>query len=147
MRTGPQASRQIQGIEVADTPQHIDDILDFYRKSQVVIAILKVVEVLTPKLKLRAGAAYEISPVQDATERLVQIPDADRIWASIGGTYQFSETMAFNFGYSHVFVQDATLERNLTTGTPPTLFANTSSSVDIFSVGFSMKLGGSSGLK
>ena len=102
---------------------------------------------VNPKLKLRAGAAYEISPVQDATERLVQIPDADRIWASIGGTYQFSETMAFNFGYSHVFVQDATLERNLTTGTPPTLFANTSSSVDIFSVGFSMKLGGSSGLK
>ena len=102
---------------------------------------------VSPKLALRAGAAYEISPVQDATERLVQIPDADRIWASVGGTYQFTDTMALNFGYSHVFVQDASLERNLTTGTPPTLFANTRSSVDVFSVGFSMKLGGPSGLK
>ncbi len=97
---------------------------------------------VNPQLKLRAGAAYEISPVQDPTERLVQIPDADRIWASIGGTYQFSETTALNFGYSHVFVQDASLERNLTTGTPPTLFANTKSSVDVFSVGFTMKWGG-----
>ncbi len=97
---------------------------------------------VSPKLALRAGAAYEISPVQDATERLVQVPDADRIWLSIGGTYQFSETMAFNFGYSHVFVEDASLERNLTTGTPPTLFADTSSSVDVFSVGFTMKWGG-----
>jgi long-chain fatty acid transport protein len=101
----------------------------------------------SPKLTLRAGAAYEISPVQDPTERLVQIPDADRIWASIGGTYQFNDTMAMNFGYSHVFVQDASLERNLTTGTPPTLFAKTSSSVDIFSVGFTMKWGGPTGLK
>jgi long-chain fatty acid transport protein len=97
---------------------------------------------VSPKITLRAGAAYEISPVQDATERLVQIPDADRIWASVGGTYRFSDTTSFNFGYSHVFVQDASLERNLTTGTPPTLFAKTSSSVDVFSVGVTMKWGG-----
>lgn len=97
---------------------------------------------INPKLTLRAGAAYEISPVQDPTERLVQIPDADRIWASIGGTYQYSDTVAVNFGYSHVFVQDATLQRNLTTGTPPTLFADTKSSVDVFSVGLTMKWGG-----
>ena len=102
---------------------------------------------VSPKLALRAGAAYEISPVQDPTERLVQIPDADRIWASVGGTYHFNETMAMNFGYSHVFVQDAKLERNLTTGTPPTLFANTRSSVDVFSVGFTMKWGAPSVLK
>lgn len=102
---------------------------------------------VSPKLALRAGAAYEISPVQDATERLVQIPDADRVWVSVGGTYLFSETMAFNFGYSHVFVQDASLERNLTTGTPPTLFAKTSSSVDVFSVGLTMKWGGPPELK
>ena len=102
---------------------------------------------VSPKLALRAGAAYEISPVQDPTERLVQIPDADRVWVSVGGTYRFSETTAMNFGYSHVFVQDATLERNLTTGTPPTLFAKTSSSVDVFSVGLTMKWGGEPGLK
>jgi long-chain fatty acid transport protein len=102
---------------------------------------------VNPKLTLRAGGAYEISPVQDPTERLVQIPDADRIWASIGGTYQISDMTALIFGYSHVFVQDASLQRNLTTGTPPTLFANTRSSVDIFSVGLTMKWGGAPGLK
>jgi long-chain fatty acid transport protein len=94
------------------------------------------------KLTLRAGGAYEISPVQEASERLVQIPDANRIWASVGGTYRFTDATALNFGYSHVFVQDASLERNLTTGTPPTLFADTRASVDIFSLGLTMKWGG-----
>ena len=43
---------------------------------------------VNPKLTLRAGGAYETSPIHDATERLVQLPDADRIWLSLGGTYR-----------------------------------------------------------
>jgi long-chain fatty acid transport protein len=54
-------------------------------------------------LTLRSGLAYEISPVQDATERSTRIPDRDRLWASMGATYKWSEKMAFDLGYSHIF--------------------------------------------
>ena len=56
-------------------------------------------------LTLRAGAAYEKSPVPDAT-RTVRVPDNDRYWLSLGASYQFSEKMRANFAYSHVFIED-----------------------------------------
>jgi long-chain fatty acid transport protein len=77
----------------------------------------------------------------------VQIPDADRVWLSLGGTYRINDMTALNFGYSHVFVEDASLQRNLTTGNPPTLFADAHSSVDIVSVGLTMKLGATAPVK
>jgi long-chain fatty acid transport protein len=72
----------------------------------------------------------------------VQIPDADRIWVSFGGTYRINDATALNFGYSHVFVEDASLQRATATGAAPILFADTSASVDIVSVGLTMKWGG-----
>ena len=33
------------------------------------------------KLTLRTGVAFEKSPIQNATERLIQVPDSDRWWA------------------------------------------------------------------
>ena len=57
-------------------------------------------------LTLRAGAAYEKSPVPDAT-RTVRIPDNDRYWLSLGASYQFSEKMRANLAYSHVFIKDS----------------------------------------
>ena len=59
------------------------------------------------KLTVRAGVAYEESPIQDAEARLLQVPDADRIWASIGATYKWSESTLINVAYSHVFVEEA----------------------------------------
>jgi long-chain fatty acid transport protein len=56
-------------------------------------------------LTLRAGAAYEKSPVPDAT-RSVRVPDNDRIWLSAGASYRFSEKMVANLAYSHVFIDD-----------------------------------------
>jgi len=100
---------------------------------------------VNPKLTLRAGAAYEISPIQNPSERLVQLPDADRVWLSLGGTYKLSEATSLNFGYSHVFVDDASLERTNATQVAPKLFADTSASADIVSVGLTMKWGGAPG--
>ncbi|MBN9246377.1 MAG: outer membrane protein transport protein, partial [Hyphomicrobium sp.] len=40
----------------------------------------------SPLLTLRSGVAYELSPIQDASERLVQVPDNNRVWLSIGGS-------------------------------------------------------------
>ncbi len=92
------------------------------------------------KLTVRAGGAYELSPIQDPSQRLFQLPDADRIWASIGASYKYNEKFTFDFAYSHVFVEDSTLRRTTSDGNPG-LFstAAANSSVDILSVGLKSK--------
>lgn len=93
------------------------------------------------KLTIRAGGAYEISPIDQPTSRLTQLPDADRIWASVGATYKWNEAMTFDFAYSHVFVDDARFARSPSSDINPTLFAGTAdSAVDIISVGMKMRL-------
>jgi long-chain fatty acid transport protein len=54
-------------------------------------------------LTLRTGLGYEWSPI-DTGNRQVLLPDADRLWASIGMTYHFSNKLSFDAGYSHGFV-------------------------------------------
>jgi long-chain fatty acid transport protein len=97
----------------------------------------------SPKVTLRAGVAYEISPIQNASERLLQLPDADRFWASIGGTYKYSDFITFNVGYTHIFVEDADIERLPASTSPPLttllLTGSVESSVDIVSVGWTTK--------
>ncbi len=60
----------------------------------------------SPALTLRAGLAYDFSPVTDDV-RGVRISDADRLWVSGGFSYKFSEQLRFDFGYTHIFVADA----------------------------------------
>ena len=59
-----------------------------------------------PQLALRAGVAYELSPVTDQV-RGPAIPDANRTWLSVGATYQYSAKVSLDFAYSHVFVKAA----------------------------------------
>jgi long-chain fatty acid transport protein len=61
---------------------------------------------MNPRMALRAGAAYEISPVSDSV-RNPGVPDADRTWLSIGGTYKYSAKTTIDLAYSHVFVKSA----------------------------------------
>lgn len=55
-----------------------------------------------PKLALRAGIAYELSPVPDET-RSPRLPDTNRLWLSGGFTYNFTPQFAMDFAYSHIF--------------------------------------------
>ncbi len=58
------------------------------------------------QLTARVGLAYETSPVPDTT-RGPRLPDSDRIWASIGASYQFTPNIALDIGYTHIFFKDA----------------------------------------
>lgn len=60
----------------------------------------------SPDLTLRTGIGYEISPIDGATTRLVQDPDSDRLWTSIGASYKTSAVTRWDFSYSHVFLKD-----------------------------------------
>lgn len=96
----------------------------------------------SPKLSLRAGVAYEESPIQDDASRLIQLPDADRVWASIGATYHWSDTTKINLAYSHVWVEDADIERESLVGPGAGTFTGSAedNGADIISVGVTTKL-------
>lgn len=88
-------------------------------------------------LTLRGGVAYEISPADDAESRIVQVPDADRVWLSAGASYKYSEWTTLDFAYSHVFVED---EQFNTAGSFGTLSGDVESHADIVTVGVRSKL-------
>lgn len=96
-------------------------------------------------LTLRAGAAYEISPVPDST-RTPRIPDADRIWVSAGASIKATERLSLDLAYSHIFVDEAPM--NLTVAGDPLNatrgeFAGSSKGgVDIFSAALRFSFGG-----
>jgi long-chain fatty acid transport protein len=75
---------------------------------------------------LRAGAAYEKSPVTDAT-RGPRLPDNDRIWLSVGASYKVNEWLTANVGYSHIFVKDG----DVALGAPVPLTASFDQHIDI----------------
>ena len=95
-------------------------------------------------LTLRAGLAYEKSPISNAV-RSVRLPDNDRIWASLGGSYQFTSKLSADFGYTHIFAARGTPITILDASNPAflspalTLTANVKSSVDIVSVGLNYR--------
>lgn len=91
-----------------------------------------------PGLTLRTGVAWEKSPIQAASERTPRAPDADRIWLSLGGTYKLNEMMTFDLAYSHVFIEDAKIDR-VQNGIR--LLADVESSVDIVTASLKIKLG------
>src|SRR4029450_13165978 len=47
----------------------------------------------SPRFAVRAGVAYEESPITNRT-RSVNIPDNDRVWASIGASYKVTEKLS-----------------------------------------------------
>jgi long-chain fatty acid transport protein len=91
-----------------------------------------------PNLTLRAGLGYEISPVTDE-DRSMRLPDADRVWASIGASYNWNERLSIDAGYSHLFVDDAPVDET----TAGIRYAGTAEgSADIISFGLRYKFGG-----
>jgi long-chain fatty acid transport protein len=61
-------------------------------------------------LKLRAGLAFDESPVP-AEFRTPRIPDNNRTWLSLGANYKFSPSSHLDVGYTHIFINDASLNK------------------------------------
>ncbi|MEZ0170901.1 OmpP1/FadL family transporter [Microvirga sp. TS319] len=88
-----------------------------------------------PQWTLRAGVAYEDSPI-DTKIRSTRLPDNDRIWASIGVGYQWSDKLSFDLAYTHIFTKDTDIRiveghQDFRPGLP--FVADVDSSVDIIS--------------
>lgn len=61
------------------------------------------------KLTLRAGVAYDQTPVTDQ-HRTPRIPDEDRYWLSIGAGYQITDNIRTEIGYTHIFANKAKID-------------------------------------
>ncbi len=93
----------------------------------------------SPDITLRTGIGYEISPVDGAKTRLVQDPDSDRLWASIGASYKESASTRWDFSYSHLFFEgDKPFDRTGSSAmfATPRLLGTADVSQDILSIGY-----------
>ncbi|MTI45305.1 long-chain fatty acid transport protein [Roseibium hamelinense] len=94
------------------------------------------------KLTVRAGAAYEWSPI-DTKIRSARLPDNDRIWVSGGASYMFNEHMSFDLGYTHIFGTDTDLDivpgHQDYSAAKGSLTGTVDSSVDIVSASFRVR--------
>ena len=59
---------------------------------------------------LRAGYAHETSTQESAENRSARVPDNDRDWFTLGGTFNPVERMSIDLGYAHVMVDDADID-------------------------------------
>ncbi|HHQ4464709.1 OmpP1/FadL family transporter [Aeromonas veronii] len=76
---------------------------------------------VTPKWQLRSGVAYDASPVP-ADRRTISIPDADRLWYSLGMGYQFTPNLTVDLGLTLIDGKkvDVTEKMELQPGNPMT---------------------------
>lgn len=83
------------------------------------------------KFALRGGLAFDQSPIPDAT-RTPRIPGEDRTWVSLGVNYAATPNFSIDAGYTHIFVDDSTVD--VTYAPAPNLTATFENSVDILAI-------------
>ena len=87
----------------------------------------------------RAGIAYDQTPVGDDLRRTVRLPDSNRTWISLGGQYRLNKDAAVDFGYSHLFIKDGSMNNNAGSTAGYSLLLGTyKNEVDILSVQYSL---------
>ena len=90
-----------------------------------------------PQWLLRTGIAYDETPVPNAQRRTPRIPDNNSTWFSLGLGYQANQSISVDFGYSHLWVQNADIHNEFETDVPQlksTLNGSYKGSVDILSL-------------
>lgn len=70
----------------------------------------------TSKLMLKAGVAYDQSPVTNQY-RSVLLPDSDRYLLAIGAKIDLNQRIAINLGYAHAFYRNSSIAENGITNT------------------------------
>ncbi len=83
------------------------------------------------QMLLRAGVAYDETPIPSAERRTPRIPGNDRTWLALGLNYQVSQRLSFDLGYARLFVDDTKISDTNKLGTK--LDGEYESDIDIFS--------------
>ena len=91
-------------------------------------------------LTLRLGFAYDETPIQSAEFRSPRIPDNNRYFLAAGMRWSPTHFMDLDFGYAHLFVQDA--EVDFTDAQGHELSGKFDESIDIVSAAVTFRWGG-----
>ena len=67
----------------------------------------------TNQLIIRAGAAYDQTPIKSAEYRTPRIPDGERLWLAMGLGYKITEKLQLDVGYTHIFVNDPEINKSV----------------------------------
>lgn len=87
---------------------------------------------LAPRWTLRAGIAYDQTPVRGAAFRTPRIPDANRITPAIGAGYKLTDSTRIDVAYEHIF--GGLVGLDVTSATGDTLAGRTSLSADLLAL-------------
>ncbi|HEX3441898.1 MAG TPA: outer membrane protein transport protein [Pseudolabrys sp.] len=103
--------------------------------------------IVDPSLTLRAGVAFETSPITDDV-RTPRLPDNDRMWYSAGLSYKPPQFrgVTFDLGYSYIDVKDTPINIGAGSGNPwtnatGTYIGSVDSHIHVLSVGFRYQWG------
>nr|WP_272211112.1 outer membrane protein transport protein [Marinicella sp. W31]MDC2876994.1 outer membrane protein transport protein [Marinicella sp. W31] len=124
------------GMQLTDLPFEYDD--GYY-------AALGMSYDWTEQFTVRGGLGYEWSPIS-TRNRDLRLPDSDRVHASIGGTYNWTNDLSLDFAYEHIFsVGDGDVR--LVNGNPhyepgADFVGKVDSRVDLISVSLRYRFGG-----
>ncbi|WP_367874940.1 OmpP1/FadL family transporter [Luteolibacter sp. Populi] len=84
----------------------------------------------------RAGLAYDLSPVPEANLTL-RIPDADRLWLTVGFSWAFTPCWTLDAGYAHIFADDVLIREG--SAAIGTFRGEATGSGDVVSLGLSAR--------
>ena len=93
-------------------------------------------------LELRAGLAFDQTPIPDKQMRTPRIPGADRTWLTLGAGYRFTPMIRANLAYAHLFVDDPEIDKRVTEAENQlrgALIGEYEASVDIVSISLSVQ--------
>jgi long-chain fatty acid transport protein len=76
-------------------------------------------EIVEGELTLRMGVLYESSAIPDETQSVLQV-DADKIGVSLGGSWEASDTVSLDFGYTHLFFFERSVSNSIMKQLNPT---------------------------
>ncbi|GKT12470.1 MAG: long-chain fatty acid transport protein [Thiomicrorhabdus sp.] len=86
---------------------------------------------LNKSLKLRAGVAFDQTPVSDPKNRSPRTPDGDRKWLSAGLGYKLTPNINLDLAYSHLYAEEGAV--NYTTNDVQYLIGSYDADINIFS--------------
>lgn len=72
----------------------------------------------TERLTIRAGTAFDETPVPNAQRRTARIPDEDRTWVAVGLSFAPTASLSLDVGYAHLFIDDARIDNTLESSVP-----------------------------
>ncbi len=95
------------------------------------------------QVTVRGGVAWELSPLDNAN-RTFRLPDDDRLWLSVGGSYKANDRYSFDVGYSFLTTFDTQIASAAAGGPAANgpFGGDADAQIHILSAALKVKLGG-----